>query len=83
MPQDDSSSTYRLMGLGLELAAAVLGLALFGWWVGGKLGSANAGLLIGATIGFIGGLYNLIKTALGSSSGGSSGDTDSDDAGPE
>lgn len=85
MPPNDSGSTYRLLGLGMELAAAVLGLALFGWWVGGKLGSATAGLLVGATIGFAGGLYNLIKSALSVSSAtptkGSSGDDAEKEAG--
>ena len=81
MPQNDNTSTYRLLGLGMELTAAVLGLALFGWWVGGKLGSAKLGLLFGATVGLIGGMYNLIKSALSVSSSGSSSERASEEEG--
>lgn len=60
---------FRAAGSGLELAAAVLGMSLFGWWLGGHYGHARAGLLIGAAIGFTGGLYNLIKSVTGRGDG--------------
>lgn len=54
----------RLAGLGFELTAAVIGFGLVGYWVGGHLGSARIGLLIGAILGIFGGLYNLIRASL-------------------
>ncbi len=54
----------RLAGLGFELAAAVAGLAAFGWWVGRYYGHPAAGLVVGATLGIVGGLYNLIRASL-------------------
>lgn len=50
--------------MGFELAAAVGGFALFGWWIGGRLGNARTGLLVGAVLGIVGGLYNLVRTSL-------------------
>jgi F0F1-type ATP synthase assembly protein I len=67
MAGDDGSSGYKLMGLGMELAAAVTGLALLGYWIDRHFGSAPWGLLIGAVIGVVGGTYNLIREALSAS----------------
>ncbi len=53
-----------LAGQGFELTAAVIGFGLVGYWVGGYLGSARNGLLIGSVLGIIGGLYNLIRASL-------------------
>jgi F0F1-type ATP synthase assembly protein I len=50
--------------MGYELAAVVGGFALLGWWIGGYWDGARTGLLIGAVLGIIGGLYNLIRTSL-------------------
>lgn len=58
---------YRTLGVGLELAAAVGGMAAFGWWIGGYFDHAQAGLLVGAAAGFAGGMYNLIKAVGGKS----------------
>ncbi len=52
-----------LAGLGLELAAAVVGLTLLGLWIDRRWGSAPWGLAICATIGFVGGMYNFIRAA--------------------
>lgn len=49
---------------GFEIAAAVGGFAALGWWIDRQRGTAPWGLLIGALLGLIGGLYNLIKSAL-------------------
>jgi len=67
MAGDDGSSGYKLLGLGMELAAAVTGLALLGYWIDRHFGSAPWGLLIGAVIGVVGGMYNLIREALSAS----------------
>ncbi|MEZ5330763.1 MAG: AtpZ/AtpI family protein [Thermoanaerobaculia bacterium] len=63
-PADSSKSWTRVAGLGFELAAAVGGFALFGWWIGDWLGNAKIGLLVGAVLGIVGGLYNLVRTSL-------------------
>lgn len=54
-------SSSRLAGLGFELAAGVAGLAFFGYWIGRFYGNGALGLLIGAAVGIIGGMYNLIR----------------------
>ena len=51
----------------MELAAAVGGFALLGYWIDRHNGSSPWGLLIGALLGLIGGFYNLIKASLSAS----------------
>lgn len=57
----------QLGGVGLELAAAVGGLSLVGYWIDRHYGSSPWGLLVGALLGCIGGFYNLVKTSLAAS----------------
>jgi len=57
----------RLAGLGFELAASIAGGALLGWWIDGRLGTAPRWLAILAGVGVVGGLYNLIRSALAAS----------------
>src|SRR5438128_1402864 len=59
-----SGGNMRLAGLGVELAAAVVGGSLLGYWIDRRFGTAPLWLLICAGIGVIGGLYNLIRQAL-------------------
>ena len=54
----------RLAGSGIELAAAVGGFSLLGFWIDRHYGSSPWGLLIGALLGLIGGFYNLVKASL-------------------
>ncbi len=57
------SNKYRLAGMGMELVAAVLGGCLIGWYIDKRFGTRH-GLLIGALIGIVGGMYNLLKRSL-------------------
>ena len=54
----------RYSGVGLELAGATAGLALIGYWVDGRFGTRPWGVVIGAIIGLVGGLYNLVRESL-------------------
>ena len=54
----------RFAGLGFELTAAVAGFGMVGFWLGRYYGHANLGLIIGASLGIVGGLYNVIRAAL-------------------
>ncbi len=51
----------RYSSKGFELAAAVLGMGLFGYWLGGLKDRALLGLAIGAVLGIVGGMYNLVR----------------------
>jgi ATP synthase protein I len=51
----------RFLGAGMELAGAVGGMALIGYALDHWLGTEPWGVVIGATLGIIGGLYNLVK----------------------
>ncbi len=55
---------FRYANLGFELAAAVGGFACIGYWIGKYYGRSDLGILIGAVLGIIGGLYNLLRTSL-------------------
>jgi len=52
-----------LAGLGIELAAAVVGLTALGLWIDRRLETEPWATVIGASIGFVGGMYNFILSA--------------------
>ena len=52
------------MSKGFELVASVLGFSLVGYWLGGKYGDVLVGTAIGAVLGIVGGMYNLIRLSL-------------------
>ena len=54
----------KYSGVGLELAGATAGLALVGYWIDRKFGTAPWAILAGVVIGIVGGLYNLVKESL-------------------
>ena len=54
----------RYAGMGMELAASLIGLTLVGIWVDHKFGTGQVGLIVGATVGVVGGMYNFIRQAL-------------------
>ena len=63
-PRKSIGGTMRLAGLGVELAAAVGGACLLGYWIDRRLDTSPWGILILATIGVVGGLYNMIRQSV-------------------
>ena len=61
---DESSPWLRLAGLGMELAGAILGFVLVGYWIDRSFDTRPWGLLICALCGLIGGLYNFFRSSL-------------------
>lgn len=53
-----------LMGMGVQLAAAMVMFGGLGWWLDGKLGTAPWLLAAGCLVGAGGGMISLIRTAL-------------------
>lgn len=64
MARSRKSSPFRHVGLGLELAGAVCLMSLIGYGIDRWQDTAPWGLFIMASLGIIGGLYNLIKEAI-------------------
>jgi F0F1-type ATP synthase assembly protein I len=58
------SDLARLSGLGIELAAAVGGFTLAGYWWDRYFGTGPWGVLTGALLGLVGGMYNVIRQSL-------------------
>jgi ATP synthase protein I len=54
----------RHSGVGLELAGAVAGLSLIGYWIDRHYGTSPWGLVVGLALGIVGGLYNFVREAL-------------------
>lgn len=54
----------KLAGIGFELAAAVGGFTFLGYLWDRHFGSSPWGTLVGAILGLIGGMYNLIRQSL-------------------
>ena len=57
------SNKFRLAGMGFELLGAVGGGCLLGWYIDHKFGTSY-GLLTGALLGIVGGMYNVVKQSL-------------------
>lgn len=57
----------RYSGIGLELAGVIGGLALVGYWIDRRFGTAPWGILGGVVLGLVGGLYNLVRESLAAS----------------
>ena len=56
-------SWVRYSGVGLELVGAVAVFTLVGYWFDQHFGWTPWGMLTGLVLGFIGGMYNLVKEA--------------------
>lgn len=54
----------RYAGLGTELAAGIAGFTAIGYLVDWKYDTGNVGVITGATLGCVGGLYHLIRRAM-------------------
>ncbi len=54
----------RYSGIGIEFAAAVAGFTLVGYWIDRHYECGPWGVLIGAVLGLVGGMYNLIRQSL-------------------
>lgn len=52
-----------LAGLGFELLAAIAGFAFVGFWIDRHYETKPWGLIVGAVLGIVGGLYNFIRAA--------------------
>jgi F0F1-type ATP synthase assembly protein I len=50
--------------MGIELAAAIIGLTLLGLWVDYHFGIKPVGVIVGVVLGVIGGMYNFIRSAI-------------------
>jgi len=57
-------SWVKYSGVGLELAGAVAVFALVGYWFDERYGWKPWGMLVGFVLGFIGGMYNLVRESL-------------------
>lgn len=58
------ASWTRLAGVGFELVAGVGAFVLVGYWWDRHFGSSPKGILVGAVLGLIGGMYNLIRQSI-------------------
>ncbi|MBK8915722.1 MAG: AtpZ/AtpI family protein [Phycisphaerales bacterium] len=54
----------RFAGLGVEFAAGIVVFVLVGYWIDSKLDSAPIGVVTGALLGCVGGMYNLIRSSI-------------------
>ena len=61
---DDPRSWNRFLGVGINLAAAILGGFFLGWWADKKYGTAPWLMLVGIVLGFVVGFYQFIKETL-------------------
>ena len=61
---DERSLMIRFAGMGLELASGIAGCTLIGYGFDYLFGTGTKGVLIGAILGCVGGMYHLIRRAF-------------------
>lgn len=54
----------RYTNLGVEFAISFGAFVVFGWWLGRHFGLNPWATLVGAGLGFVGAMYNLIREGL-------------------
>ena len=54
----------RYSGIGLELAGAIGGFTLVGYWIDRHFATGPWGIVGGVVLGLVGGLYNLVRESL-------------------
>ena len=54
----------RYSGIGIELAAAIGGFTLVGYWIDRHFATTPWGIVGGVVLGLVGGLYNLVRESL-------------------
>ena len=62
--QPEQPNLWRMAHMGLEFAGAALLLALIGYYIDTRFGTAPWGAVTGLLIGLVGGMYRFIKEAL-------------------
>lgn len=61
---DPRRSANQGLGLGAELAAALVGFVLFGLWIDHTYDSSPWGVVVCSIIGLVGGFYNFLRSSL-------------------
>lgn len=72
----------RVMGAGLQFAAAIVLFLLLGQWLDERLGTEPWLLITGVMVGAAGGFYSLYRQLAGGSKGGGAGSDASRPGGP-
>ena len=54
----------KATGVGVEFAGAVAGFTLVGYWIDRKYETSPWGVLIGVSLGLVGGMYNMVRDSL-------------------
>lgn len=62
--QQARSNAWQYASLGTELAASIIGLTLVGLWIDYQFKVRPIGVLVGAGVGVVGGLYNFLRAAV-------------------
>ncbi len=60
----DPNRWLRYAGMGVEFVAGFGAFVAIGWWIGRHAGWNPWATLVGAGLGFIGAMYNLIRQGL-------------------
>ena len=60
--RDSLRDVAPYLGLGMQLAVAVLLFFFIGWWLDGTYGTGPYGMLVGIAIGITGGMIKFIRT---------------------
>lgn len=63
-PGQPSPGWTRYAGMGVELGGAIIGFTLVGLWIDHRFGTQPKGVMIGAVLGIVGGMYNFLRQAV-------------------